>query len=122
MRKSIAAVTAALSLIWLGDLAVAMPETVSGEVIDLACYARNRSTGMHHDRALECAWACVRWEGQPVGLLTADGTIYQLAGGLTAHSNLKIAQYLARTVTVIGEVAEVDGLLTLTSDDVTMVK
>ena len=83
---------------------------------------RNKATGMHHDRALECAWACVRWEGQPVGLLTRDGKIYQLAGGLVANSNARIAPHLAHTVTVTGDVTEVDGVLTVSSNELTLAK
>jgi hypothetical protein len=92
--------------------------TVTGEVIDLVCYARNKSTGKDHGRALECAHACVKWEGQPVGLLTKDGHVYQLAGGLTASNNEKIAGYVAQTVTITGEVSELDGLPILTANDV----
>ena len=33
----------------------------------------------------------VKWEGQPVGLLTADGKLYQLAGPIVADNNAKLA-------------------------------
>jgi hypothetical protein len=70
----------------------------------------------------ECAWACVKWWGQPVGLLTADGKLYQLAGGLVADNNAKIAPHVTHTVTIRGEVSEKDGMLMLTASDLTMVK
>jgi hypothetical protein len=99
----------------------ATPITVSGEVIDLACYARNKDTGRHHGDARECAWACVKWEGQPVGLLLRDGRSYQLAGGLVANNNEKIARYVGTTVSVTGTVTVVDGMPMLSSDDVRVV-
>src|SRR5262245_60242729 len=122
MRTSTGILIAGLFILALGSPGLARTETITGEVIDLACYARNKVTGMHHDRALECAWACVRWEGQPVGLLAADGKVYQLAGGLVANSNAKIAPHLTHKISVTGEVTEIDGMLTLTSNDLTMVK
>lgn len=93
-------------------------KTVTGEVIDLVCYSRYHVTGMHHNRSLECAYACVKWEGQPVGVLTKDGQIYQLAGGLVANSNDKIAKFVAQTVTITGDVREQDGVQILTAEDV----
>jgi hypothetical protein len=96
---------------------------VTGQVIDLYCYMRdNKATGMDHREGRECAWACIRWEGQPVGLLTAEGKVYQLAGPLVAGNNTKVAPHLTHTVTVTGAVADRDGLTMITAADLTMVK
>ena len=105
-------------------------QTVTGKVVDLFCYQpeTGQNSGMHHERAgpsgatgKECAWACAKWEAQPVGLLTSDGKLYQLAGGLVADNNDKIAPHVSHPVTVTGDVAEKNGILMLTANDVTMV-
>jgi hypothetical protein len=100
----------------------AATETVTGKVIDLVCYTRNKAnTGDDHDRARACALACVKWEGQPVGLLTADGRVYQVTGGLAAHNNAGIVQHLAHTVTVTGDVSQKDGMTMIAANDLKMV-
>ena len=123
MKKALAAVVIALgSAPWAGPT-FAKTETVTGQVIDLYCYTRNKNdTGMDHTVGRECAWACVRYEGQPVGLITAEGKVYQFAGGLVAKNNAKIAPHLAQTVTVTGEVTEKDGMLMIAADEVKMVQ
>ena len=122
MRKTIAVLLAGL---WVGACGsvFAKTETVTGQVIDLYCYSRdNKATGMDHRDGRECALACIKWEGQPVGLLTSDGKVYQLSGGLVANNNAKIAPHLTHTVTVTGTVTELDGMQMIAANDVTMVK
>ena len=77
---------------------------------------------MDHRDGRECAWACIKWEGQPVGLLTSDGKVYQLTGALVAGNNDKVAPHLTHTVTVTGDVTERDGMMMLASNAITMVK
>ena len=130
MRTSIAVLVGGLCMVMLAVVTRAKTETVTGKVVDLFCYdpASGANSGMDHKAAgaadqegRECAWACARWEGQPVGLLTADGKLYQLAGGLVADNNAKIASHVTHTVTITGDIAEKHGILTLTADDVKMV-
>jgi hypothetical protein len=123
MRKLLGAAVAGLTIVAQAVPAVAKTETVTGRVIDLYCYSRDReATGMDHRDGRECAWACIKWEGQPVGLLTADGKVYQLAGDVVANNNAKVAPHLTHTVSVTGDVVERDGMLTITASDLTMVK
>jgi hypothetical protein len=77
---------------------------------------------MDHGQDRECAWACVKWEGQPVGLVTADGKLYQFAGGLVAKNNSRIAPYLTQSVTVAGAVSTLDGMLMIAADEVKAAK
>ena len=49
-------------------------KTVVGEIVDFACYFQ---VGKHGDKHRDCAQKCFR-NGQPIGLLTADGTMYML--------------------------------------------
>lgn len=131
MRKSVAvfvgiACAALLAAAWAHrDVVSGAAEqvTVTGQVVDLACYARNKeNTGMDHDRGRECAWACIKWEGHPVGLVTKDGKAYQLAGDLVADNNARIAPHLTHTVTITGEASEKDGMMMLSAKDVTMTR
>ena len=68
-----------------------------------------------------CALATVKYERNPVGLLTADGTVYQLAGGLVANNNAKAVPLLTHTVTVTGEVYEKAGMTMISADDAQLV-
>jgi hypothetical protein len=107
-------------------------ETITGTVVDLSCYAMNKADrGMHHltqggakppNVGFECAYSCVRWQGMPAGLLTDDGKVYQIEGGLRANSNAKIAPHLTHRVTITGNVTEVDRVLLIEADDVKMVQ
>ena len=122
MRKAIAVLIGGLSVNACGSV-LAKTETVTGQVIDLYCYSRdNKATGMDHRDGRECALACIKWEGQPVGLLTAEGKVYQLAGTLVANNNAKVAPHLTHTVTVTGDVVDRDGIMTINATDLTMVK
>jgi hypothetical protein len=122
MWKAIAVVMAGLCAGACGSV-FAKTETVTGQVIDLYCYSMNKAdSGMDHRAGRECASACAKYEGQPVGLLTADGKVYQFAGGLVANNNAKIAPHVTHTVTVTGEITDKDGMPMIAANDVTMVK
>jgi hypothetical protein len=95
--------------------------TVTGHVVCLVCYARNNAnTGVDHDSGRVCAQACVKWEGNPVGIVATDGKVYQFAGGLVANNNAKASEHLAHKVSVTGEVYEKDGMAMIAADDLQM--
>lgn len=127
MRKCIAGVVSSMCL--LASISCDRPTTasaqagaVTGRVVCLVCYARDKAnTGHDHDEGFACARACVRWEGNPAALVTSDGKVYQFAGGVVANNNEKIAQYLAETVTVTGKIYEKDGMPMIATDDVVRV-
>jgi|SRR5262245_18684420 len=85
---------------------------VVGEIIDLSCYLQ---VGKHGDKHRDCGQKCLR-NGQPVGLLTEDGTVYMLIDeehdprrdGLTEFRKQAI-ELMAHVVTVHGTLTEVDG-------------
>ena len=118
MRKSVAVLIGAVLGAALTTPALMKTESVTGLLIDLACYAQDKSnTGnQHKNRGLICAQACAR-EGFPVGLLTAAGRVYQVTGSLAADSNAKLAPHMAHTVTLIGDVSEKDGRSTIAASD-----
>ena len=86
--------------------------SVVGEIIDLSCYLQ---VGKHGDKHRECGQKCVK-NGQPVGLLTEDGTVYMLIDeehdsrrdGLTKFRE-KAVELMAHVVTVHGTLTDVDG-------------
>jgi hypothetical protein len=57
-----------------GSLALAANSTWTGEVLDMACY---KSKGAHGPDHAGCAVKCLK-SGQPMGLLTDDGTVVLL--------------------------------------------
>lgn len=73
----------------------------TGEVIDLACYVSHGARGPDH---AGCAKSCVKG-GQPMGLLTDDGTLVLLAAN---HDNGEPYEALKD---LAGEKAEVSGTL-----------
>src|SRR5262245_10629613 len=86
--------------------------SVVGEIIDLSCYLQ---VGKHGDKHRDCGQKCVK-NGQPVGLLTEDGSVYMLIDeehdprrdGLTEFRKQAI-ELMAYVVTVHGTLTEVDG-------------
>ena len=105
--------------------------TLTGTVVDMSCYTMNeKDIGMDHvtqggatppNVGFACAYSCVKWQGMPAGLLTSDGKLYQIEGGLSENSNSKIAPHLTHKVTITGDVSELDGVLLIKADEVTMV-
>ena len=55
-------------------LAAAVPMTITGEVVDVSCYTQLGKRGAAHK---ECGAKCVL-AGAPVGIVTADDTLYIL--------------------------------------------
>ncbi len=83
----------------------------TGEVVDLACYVGNGAKGPDH---AGCAKTCVK-NGQPMGLLTDDGTLVLLAAD---HKNGKPFEALkdlaGEKAEVMGKLAERDGMKIVT--------
>jgi hypothetical protein len=86
--------------------------TVVGEIIDLSCYLQ---VGKHGDKHRDCGQKCVK-NGQPVGLLASDGTVYLLCDeehdprrdGMTEFRKAAV-ELMAHVVTVNGTQTEVGG-------------
>jgi hypothetical protein len=123
MSKLLALFLAAVTLAGCSRIsAQGKTETVTGKVIDLVCHGRNpANTELDHDAGRVCAIACIKWEGNPAGILTSDGKLYQLTGGVLGKNNTKIADHIAHTVTITGNVYEKAGMTMLSADTLTMV-
>jgi len=86
----------------------ARADSLTGEVVDLACYLHDPSE--HGAAHRKCAEVCVK-KGMPIGLLTSDKQVYLL---LEDHDNQKpyaaLKDKAAETVTVEGEKVSQGGL------------
>lgn len=92
-------------------LADGEPTSVKGEILDLACYVSHDSHGEEH---APCAKRCVK-SGQPMGLLTEDGTIYVLFADHADDAAYKETQsYAGKTVELSGPLAEKAGMKGIT--------
>lgn len=99
---------AALVLAAEGAKAKAEPElTVQGEVLDLACYLGHEAKGEGH---ANCAKQCLK-SGQPMGLLTTDGTVYLLLASHTEPAPYEEAKiHAGAKVEVRGKAASRAGI------------
>ena len=79
--------------------------TVTGEVLDMACYIDH---GAHGEKHAGCAKTCIE-SGLPVGIKTSDGKVYLVIGD---HKplNKELAQYAAKTITIKGKLVTRDGI------------
>ena len=86
-------------------------ESWTGEVLDLACFVGQGARGEGHSG---CAKSCIKG-GQPMGLVTDDGTVMLLAASRKDGQPYEALKDWAGTmVEVSGELAERDGVKVLT--------
>jgi len=87
--------------------------TVTGEVVDMACYLDHGAQGAKH---AGCAKTCIE-SGLPVGIKAADGKTYLVIGD---HKplNEKLAPLAAKTVTVRGKLTTRDGISLLSNAEI----
>ncbi len=79
----------------------------TGEIMDLACYIAKDAKGAEH---AGCAKACVK-NGQPMGLLTDDGTLLLLAADHKDGAPYEALKDMAgEKAVVMGTMAEKDGM------------
>lgn len=107
-----------LSSVAMLGMAFSSSTSMSGQLIDLSCYLENRDNiGNHHlNKGMTCAQACAR-EGFEVGLLTQDGTIYHVRGGVTANSNASLVPHMSKHVTIIGVISKEKGQNVIVSNN-----
>ena len=80
--------------------------TVKGELVEISCATTKGAEGKGPGHA-SCALSCAR-QGEPVGVLTRDA-VYEITGDFTSGNNAKLLDFLAKTVTVTGQLTERDG-------------
>jgi hypothetical protein len=94
-------------LVWAADGEAA---TVTGEVLDAACYLAHgrKGAGPGHRR---CADECINKKNFPIGLLTDDGTAYLLVPDHADEAPYEqLKKHAAEKVTVEGQRVERGGL------------
>ena len=68
----------------------------------------------------DCAITCAK-QGLRMALLTADGKVYAIYGGLAANKNAKLIAHVGHTVEVTGDTMDMSGSLMVTAADLKMV-
>ena len=85
--------------------------TLTGEILDLACYLSHGGKGPEH---AACALKCAEM-GQPIGLAASDGKVYVLMADHADSSAFTQAKSFAgRKVEIKGQVSAKDGMSGLT--------
>jgi len=125
MRNMFAGLMIAAFVVAFAAPAFAKTETVKGRIVDVSCYMKDKANNAGNDHKMpadtpECAAACAK-KGAPMALLTDDGKVYQLTGGLAADKNAKIVAHVAHVVEVTGDVTEKDGKMMLEADSLKMI-
>ena len=125
MHKMFAALSAAAFVVSLASPALAKTETIKGQIVDEGCYKMDKSnTGVDHKMpkgdTKDCAIGCAK-AGQPMAVLTADGTVYQISGGLAANKNEKLIAHVGHTVEITGDVMDHGGSMMIMADSLKMI-
>lgn len=112
MNKLFAIVTA----IVLGLSASAFAAEVTGVLVDLACYTKDKAntTNAHKGMGEACAQSCAK-NGDTVALVTEKGDVYELMtmGALAGEKNAKLVPHMGHTVTLTGDVVDAKGKKTI---------
>jgi hypothetical protein len=95
----------------------AKTETIKGQLVDQECYLMEKKVETDSSCAVSCAKS-----GKPVALLTADGKVYEVTGGLAANKNAKLTAHMLHTVEITGDVTEKGGKLSIAADALKMSK
>jgi hypothetical protein len=124
MRKFLAGVAAAAFALSLGAPAWAKTMTVKGQVVDEGCSLKEMAEHKDGDHKMssamdECALECAK-RGEPLALLTSDGKVYRITGGLSANNNAKLIPHMNHTVEITGDVTEKDGKVLIAANALKM--
>jgi hypothetical protein len=125
MRNVLVGLSVAAFVLAIGAPAFARDMTVKGQIVDESCYKMDASnTGVDHKMpkgdTKDCAIGCAK-AGRPMAILTSDGKVYELTGGLAADKNAKIIAHISHTVEVTGDVTEKDGKMMIAADNLKMI-
>jgi len=124
MGKVFAGCVVAAFVVTLGAPAFAATETVKGQIVDQTCYTKDKAnTGKDHKMpqdVTDCAVARAK-KGAPLAVLTPEGQLYQITGGLAADMNAKLVPHVSHTVEITGDVTEKDGKKMIAADSLKMI-
>src|SRR5947208_3271096 len=110
MRKCVAGGIALAFVLVTAGPALAKTETIKGQIVDQSCYTKDKVNNVGRDHKMpadtkDCAVACAQ-KGRPMALLTSDGKVYEIAGGLAENNNAKLVPHIAHTVEITGDTME----------------
>jgi hypothetical protein len=125
MHKVFAGLTVAAFVLAVGAPAFAKTETVKGKIVDEACYKMDKSnSGSDHKMpkgdTKDCAIGCAK-AGKPLAVLTDDGKVYEISGGLAANKNEKLIAHIGHTVEITGDVMDHGDKTMITADSLKMI-
>ena len=125
MKKLFAGIVAVAFVGLVAAPAFAAVETVTGTLVDQNCYMKDKANNLGVDHKMPadvkgCAIGCAK-KGQPLALVTKDGKVYTIAGGLAADNNAKLVAHLGHTIAVTGDVVAKGDANTITSSELKMV-
>jgi hypothetical protein len=112
MRRTGKLVCAALALQVVFGLGLVWAEesdvfSADGEIVDMACYVSREAKGPDH---AGCAKSCVK-NGQPMGLLTDEGTLYLLYASHKDGAPFETAKdHAGAKVTISGKLSTTAGV------------
>ena len=107
MRTSFKVLTVVALLLAAVPVIYAEEVSYTGEVLDLACYIAKGAKGADH---AGCAKNCVKG-GQPMGLLTEDGTVLVLAANHDDGAPYEaVKDWAGQNVEITGELSDRDGM------------
>jgi hypothetical protein len=93
----------------LGISASVYAAEVTGVLVDLACYTKDKAntTNAHKGMGETCAQACAK-KGGTVALVTEKGEVYEIMamGSLSGENNAKLVPHMSHTVTLTGDVVD----------------
>jgi hypothetical protein len=120
--KKLTVLAAVAVLGWSVFAIAAEPTTVTGVLVDKACYTKDKAntTNEHKGMGATCAQDCAK-KGQPVSLVTAKGDVYDVTGDLAANKNEKLVPHMSHTVTLTGEVTDANGKKSIAATNLKMV-
>jgi hypothetical protein len=114
-RKFAGLLVTGFTMLSLSSFSQSKSMTVTGEVVDMACYM---SKGAHGDNHKDCAVMCIKG-GSPMGVLTTEGKVYLLVENhdkTDAYAEAK--KHAGEQVTVTGNYYERGGMLGLVVNEV----
>ena len=117
MRRFLAGAAAVAFVASFSVQLFAKTETIKGQLVDQECYLMEKKVETDSACAIQCAKS-----GKPVALLTSDGKVYEVTGGLAANKNAKLTEHMLHTVEITGDVTEKSGKLSIAADALKMSK
>jgi hypothetical protein len=125
MRRLAASVAIVALVLASAAPAIAATETVTGKIVDQSCYMKDKANNAGLDHKMpadmkDCAVACAK-KGQPMALLTTDGKVYTITGGLAAENNAKLVPHISHTVSITGDVTTKGSEMSIAAADLKMV-